>query len=74
MNPLLEATPEGAKGRVYAVIIALGENRQPSSVVTGGHFEDSYVKTQQGWRFKRRQFIPQRRRTDNQRRQAHAGR
>jgi hypothetical protein len=58
MNPLLEATPEGAKGRVYAVIIALGENKQPSSIVTGGHFEDSYVKTQQGWRFKRRQFIP----------------
>ena len=49
---------KGAKGRVYAVIIALGENRQPSSVVTGGHFEDTYVKTQQGWRFKRRQFIP----------------
>ena len=58
MNPLLEATPEGAKGRVYAVIIALGENKQPSSIVTGGHFEDTYVKTQQGWRFKRRQFIP----------------
>jgi hypothetical protein len=58
MNPLLEATPEGAKGRVYAVIIALGENKQPSSIVTGGHFEDAYVKTQQGWRFKRRQFIP----------------
>jgi len=57
-NTLLEPTPDGAKGRVYAVIIALGENKQPSSVVTGGHFEDTYVKTQQGWRFKRRQFIP----------------
>ena len=58
MNPLLEATADGAKGRVYAVIIALGENKEPSSIVTGGHFEDLYVKTQQGWRFKRRQFIP----------------
>jgi hypothetical protein len=57
-NTLLEPTADGAKGRVYAVIIALGENRQPSSVVTGGHFEDAYVKTPQGWRFKRRQFIP----------------
>ena len=57
-NTLLEPTPDGAKGRVYAVIIAIGENKQPSSVVTGGHFEDTYVKTQQGWRFKRRQFIP----------------
>jgi hypothetical protein len=57
-NVLLEATPDGARGRVYAVVIAIGENDQPSSVVTGGHFEDVYVKTQQGWRFKRRQFKP----------------
>jgi hypothetical protein len=57
-NSLLEWTPEGARGRVYAVVIAIGENSQPSSVFAGGHFEDSYVKTQQGWRFKRRQFIP----------------
>ena len=57
-NTLLEATPEGARGRVYAVVIAIGENNQASSVFAGGHFEDTYVKTQQGWRFKRRQFIP----------------
>jgi hypothetical protein len=57
-NALLEATPEGARGRVYAVVIAIGENNQPSSIFAGGHFEDTYVKTQQGWRFKRRQFIP----------------
>jgi len=57
-NALLEATPEGARGRVYAVVIAIGENNQPSSVFAGGHFEDTYVKTQQGWRFKRRQFMP----------------
>src|SRR5262245_27969872 len=27
---------------------------------TGGHYEDAYVKTPQGWRFKRREFIPSR--------------
>lgn len=57
-NALLEWTPEGARGRVYAVVIAIGENNQPSSTFAGGHFEDTYVKTQAGWRFKRRQFIP----------------
>jgi hypothetical protein len=57
-NPRLTATPDGASGKVYAVVIAIGENREPSSTVTGGHFEDTYVKTQAGWRFKRRQFLP----------------
>ena len=57
-NALLEWTPDGARGRVYAVVIAIGENNQPSSTFAGGHFEDTYVKTQAGWRFKRRQFIP----------------
>jgi hypothetical protein len=48
----------GARGRVYGVVIAIGENNQPSSVFAGGHFEDTYAKTQAGWRFKRRQFVP----------------
>jgi hypothetical protein len=57
-NVKLEPTADGARGRVYAVVIAIGENNQPSSVFTGGHFEDTYTKTQAGWRFKRRQFVP----------------
>jgi hypothetical protein len=57
-NVKLEPTADGARGRVYAVVIAIGENNQPSSVFTGGHFEDTYAKTQTGWRFKRRQFLP----------------
>jgi len=57
-NVKLEPTAGGARGRVYAVVIAIGENNEPSSVFTGGHFEDTYAKTQAGWRFKRRQFVP----------------
>jgi hypothetical protein len=57
-NVKLEPTKDGARGRVYGVVIAIGENNQPSSVFTGGHFEDTYAKTQAGWRFKRRQFVP----------------
>jgi hypothetical protein len=57
-NAKLEPTADGARGRVYAVVIAIGENNQPSSVFAGGHFEDTYAKTQAGWRFKRRQFVP----------------
>lgn len=57
-NVKLEPAPGGARGRVYGVVIAIGENNQPSSVFTGGHFEDTYAKTPAGWRFKRRQFVP----------------
>jgi hypothetical protein len=57
-NVKLEPTATGARGRVYGVVIAIGENGQPSSVFAGGHFEDSYAKTPAGWRFKRRQFVP----------------
>jgi hypothetical protein len=58
-NAKLEPTADGgARGRVYGVVIAIGENNQPSSVFAGGHFEDTYAKTQAGWRFKRRQFVP----------------
>jgi len=58
-NVKVEPTPDGgARGRVYAAIINIGENREPSSTLNGGHFEDVYAKTSQGWKFKRRQFIP----------------
>jgi hypothetical protein len=58
-NVVLEPTADGgAKGKVYGVVIAIGENGQPSSIFAGGHFEDLYAKDQAGWRFKRRQFVP----------------
>jgi SnoaL-like domain len=40
----IEATPDGFKGRVVL-------NNVP------GHYEDTYVKTSQGWRFKGRTYI-----------------
>lgn len=58
-NVVLEATADGgARGRAYGVVIAIGENNQPGSIFAGGHFEDTFAKTQAGWRFKRRQFVP----------------
>jgi hypothetical protein len=58
-NPWIEASPEGASGKVYAVVMDIGEDgQQPHSIIGGGHYEDVYVKTGQGWRIKTRQFIP----------------
>jgi len=58
-NPWIEASPEGAIGKVYAVVMEFGEDGQPPhQVVGGGHYEDVYVKTSQGWRIKQRTYIP----------------
>jgi hypothetical protein len=55
-NHVIEATPEGAKGKVYVVEVDAQE-RGKALIEDGGHYEDTYVKTPQGWRFKTRSFI-----------------
>jgi hypothetical protein len=53
-NMVIEPSPEGARGRQYLVVIDIGEDGKPGSVLIGGHYEDIYVKTPAGWRFKSR--------------------
>jgi hypothetical protein len=56
-NHVIEATGDGAAGRQYLVAVDIGERGQPSSIFLGGHYEDVYVRTPDGWRFKTRTFI-----------------
>jgi hypothetical protein len=53
-NHVIEGIPEGAKGKQYLVVIDIGENGSPSSIFLGGHYEDVYTKTPEGWRIKTR--------------------
>jgi hypothetical protein len=59
-NHVIEPAPGGAVGKEYAVIIDIGENGNPSGVALGGRYDDEYVKTAQGWKFKSRTFTPSR--------------
>jgi len=59
-NIVIDPSPEGAKGRQYLVVIDPGEGGKPGSAVLGGHYEDVYVKTPAGWRFKSRTLYPAR--------------
>ena len=52
-NHVIEPSPEGAKGKVYLMVVDCEED-QPSSIYIGGHYEDVYVKTPDGWRIKDR--------------------
>lgn len=56
-NEVIEPTAEGAKGKQYLVVIDIGENGRPGSIFLGGHYEDTYVKTPDGWRFKTRRLF-----------------
>jgi hypothetical protein len=56
-NHLIEASPEGARGKVYVMVFDIADGARPTSVVMGGHFEDVYEKTTSGWRIKSRTFF-----------------
>ena len=59
MSPAIEPMPDGnARGKEELVQFTIGDNGAPSTVFGGGHYDDIYERTQDGWRFKQRQFIP----------------
>jgi len=58
VNHVIEPTSDGAVGKEYLVQLRIGEGEKPNDIFGGGHYEDVYVKTPDGWRFKRRQFMP----------------
>jgi SnoaL-like protein len=51
-NHVITPAPEGATGVVDMLMIGLGGD--PNKIEYDGHYEDTYVRTQQGWRFKQR--------------------
>jgi hypothetical protein len=51
-NHVITATADGAKGVVDMLMIGLGGD--PNKIEYDGYYEDTYVKTPQGWRFKQR--------------------
>jgi hypothetical protein len=51
-NLVITATPEGAKGSVY--LLLFNARNIPATIVETAIYEDTLVKTPQGWRFKKR--------------------
>jgi hypothetical protein len=54
-NHVIIPSPEGATGRVY--LIEVWGGTEPSHVLRAGGYEDVYVKTPAGWRFKSRVHV-----------------
>jgi hypothetical protein len=51
-NHIITPTAEGATGTVDMLMIGLGGD--PNKIEYDGYYEDTYVRTAEGWRFKRR--------------------
>jgi len=52
VNHIINPAPEGATGTVDMLMIGLGGD--PNKIEHDGYYEDTYVRTPQGWRFKQR--------------------
>jgi len=52
VNHIIDPTPEGAKGQVNMLMIGLGGDK--NKIEHDGYYEDTYVKTPSGWKFKSR--------------------
>jgi hypothetical protein len=59
MNHLIEPTADGATGKQYLLTLSPLEekNGRLASAVTPYHYEDVYVKTAAGWKFKSRTVV-----------------
>jgi uncharacterized protein (TIGR02246 family) len=49
---VITATPTGAKGRAYYVLLDV--TTRPPTMTASGYYEDEFVRTRQGWKIKRR--------------------
>lgn len=57
VNHIINPSPEGATGTVDMLMIGLGGD--PNKIRHEGYYDDTYVKTPQGWRFKSRiHYVP----------------
>ena len=55
VNHVITPTPEGASGTAY--LLAIGVGGDPTKIERQGGYEDAYVKTPAGWRFKSRTHV-----------------
>jgi hypothetical protein len=58
VNIVIEPSPDGATGTSYFLRVKLGESGKPSTLTGGGVYRDTFVKTSEGWRIKKRIVQP----------------
>jgi hypothetical protein len=54
VNITIDPSPEGATGTAYFLRVKVGQRGEPSALIGGGIYRDTFVKTSDGWRIKKR--------------------
>ncbi len=58
VNIAIEPSPDGATGTAYFLRVKLGQKGEPNALTGGGVYRDTFVKTAEGWRIKKRVVQP----------------
>src|SRR4029077_11343731 len=56
-NHVIDPAQGGATGKEYLVVVDIDAPGKPGKMFLVGHYDDTYVKTAEGWRFKTRTFV-----------------
>lgn len=57
-NVIIRPSAQGATGTQYEILFEIGKDGKQSTIASTGRYEDTYVKTPQGWRFQKRELMP----------------
>jgi 3-phenylpropionate/cinnamic acid dioxygenase small subunit len=58
VNIAIEPAPDGATGTAYFLRVKLGQKGEANTLTGGGIYRDTFVKTSDGWRIKKRIVQP----------------
>ena len=56
---VITPTPEGADGSCFLLLVSVGDREDPPKLLATMTYHDKLVKTEDGWRFKKRTYIPE---------------
>lgn len=57
LNPVIKPTAAGAYSRSTLLMITGGADAKPSKIQWQGGYEDTFIRTDKGWRFKSRRHV-----------------
>jgi uncharacterized protein (TIGR02246 family) len=55
---IIDPSATGATGKTLVTFASIGKAGQPATELEGGRYWDEFVKTAEGWRIKKRTYVP----------------
>jgi hypothetical protein len=55
---IIDPSPEGATGKTLVTFARIGRAGEAATDLDGGRYWDDFVKTNEGWRIKKRTYLP----------------